>query len=261
MSGTVSVPNLFAAATSGTTPQLDADFAAIVAALNNPLTYAIYAVDSGSVNAYAITLAPPPATQAALLGVAIVFKTSVANTAASTLNVNALGAQAIVRPGGTAISAGQIPIGTVIVIWDGTNYVLQTGPDYKDGTWTPAITIGASSTGITYTSRTGDYLKVGKLVTIWFEIVLSSKGGLTGVVNIGGLPFPRGGTSSSICTLTWANMTTAVVNMQGVIAGSATPLIGVQHITAAATSLSSTDGTNLANTTLLSGVMSYLSTA
>lgn len=261
MSGTVSVPNLFAAASSGTTPQLDADFAALVAALNNPLTYAIYAVDSGSVNAYAITLAPPPATQAALLGVAIVFKANVANTAASTLNVNALGAQSIVRPGGTAISAGQIPIGTVIVIWDGTNYVLQTGPDYKESTWTPTMTIGGSSTGITYTSQVGDYLKVGKLVTIWFGITLSSKGGLAGAVSIGGLPFPRSGTATPICTLTWANMTTAVVNMQGVISGTATPVIGIQHIAAAATSYTGTDGANLANTTLLSGVISYPSTA
>lgn len=125
MSGTVSVPNTFGAATSGTTPQLDANFTALTAAFNNPLTYAIYAVDSGSANAYVITLSPPPANQAALLGVAIAFKANTSNTAASTLNVNSLGAQAIVRPGGAPGQGGDI-VGTVIVVWDGTNYVLQT---------------------------------------------------------------------------------------------------------------------------------------
>lgn len=126
MSGTVSVPNVFGAATSGTTPQLDANFTAVVAALNNPITYAIYSTDSGAVNAYVATLVPPPANQAALLGVDIAFKATTPNTGASTLNVNAQGAQAIVRPGGAPVQAGDIA-GTVCVIWDGTNYVLQSG--------------------------------------------------------------------------------------------------------------------------------------
>ena len=127
MSGTITVPTLFAAATSGTTVQLDAAIAALTAAFNNPLTYAQYSTDSGAVNAYVATLAPAPATQAALLGVVIAFKATTANTLASTLNVNALGVQSIVRPGGTALTAGAIS-GTVLVVWDGTNYVLQTIP-------------------------------------------------------------------------------------------------------------------------------------
>ena len=125
MSGTITVPNLFAAATSGTTVQLDADFAALTAAFNNPLTYAQYSTDSGAVNAYVATLAPAPATQAALLGVVIAFKATTANTAASTLNVNAQGVQAIVRPNGSAVQGGDIA-GTVLIVWDGTNYVLQS---------------------------------------------------------------------------------------------------------------------------------------
>ena len=125
MSGTITVPTLFAAATSGTTVQLDAAIAALTAAFNNPLTYAQYSTDSGAVNAYVATLAPAPATQAALLGVVIAFKATTANTAASTLNVNALGAQAIVRPGGGALVSADLT-GTVLVVWDGTNYILQS---------------------------------------------------------------------------------------------------------------------------------------
>jgi hypothetical protein len=55
----------------------------------------------------------------------LAFKANAINTASSTLNANALGAQSIVRPGGAALQAGDI-FGTVIVVWDGTNYVLQT---------------------------------------------------------------------------------------------------------------------------------------
>ena len=128
MSGTVTLPNLFAAATSGTTVQLDADFAALTAAFNNPLTYAQYSTDSGAVNAYVATLAPAPANQAALLGVVIAFKVTTPNTLASTFNANALGVQAIVRPGGGALAAGDMS-GTVLLVWDGTNYNLQSRPN------------------------------------------------------------------------------------------------------------------------------------
>lgn len=126
MSGTVSVPNTFGAATSGTTPQLDANFTALVAALNNPLTYAINSTDSGAVNAYVATLAPAPSSQASLLGVQIIFKNTAANTGASTLNVNGLGVQAIVDRRGVALSAGMLPANAVsIFMWDGSNYILQ----------------------------------------------------------------------------------------------------------------------------------------
>lgn len=133
MTKPVSIPNAFSAPTTGTTVQLDANFTTLRDAINDTLTYANYATDSGSVNAYAITLSPAPAAQANLLGVVVTWKANTANTAASTLNVNALGAQNIVRPGGGAVQAGDIN-GVVAVVWDGTNYVLQTA--------TPANAVG-----------------------------------------------------------------------------------------------------------------------
>lgn len=127
MSKPLVIPNLFAAVTTASTVNLDADLAAIAAAINDPLTYAVYAVDSGAANAYVITLAPAPANQAALLGVPVTFKAANANTTASTLNPNALGAQNIVNRDGTTLVAGQIPLnGIATVIWDGTNYQLQS---------------------------------------------------------------------------------------------------------------------------------------
>ena len=61
--------------------------------------------------------------------------------------------------------------------------------DYEEGTWTPVLVFGSGSTGITYSTQQGTYTKVGRTVTIRFEISLSSKGSSTGEASITGLPF------------------------------------------------------------------------
>jgi len=64
----------------------------------------------------------------------------------------------------------------------------NTLDDYEEGTWTPSIT--ASSGSITsYASRTGTYVKVGSLVMVSIEMVLSNKGTIGSAIRISGLPF------------------------------------------------------------------------
>jgi hypothetical protein len=72
----------------------------------------------------------------------------------------------------------------------------NTLDDYEEGTWTPAITFGGGSTGITYSFQQGFYTKIGNTVTVQFRINLSSKGSSTGSAVLGGLPFSVGGTYS-----------------------------------------------------------------
>jgi hypothetical protein len=72
---------------------------------------------------------------------------------------------------------------------------VNTLDDYEEGTWTPALTIGGGTTGITYSVQTGKYSKVGNIVSISIEIVTSSKGALTGSVAMAGLPFTSNGNS------------------------------------------------------------------
>ena len=68
--------------------------------------------------------------------------------------------------------------------------------DYEEGTWTPTISFGGASTGITYAaSRAGQYTKVGRQVTLTAYILLTNKGTSTGAASIGGLPFVIGSTS------------------------------------------------------------------
>ena len=80
-----------------------------------------YATATGSSNAYAVTL---PLDMTALLeGVPIAFKANHTNTGACTLNVNGLGAVAMVRGGSTALAAGNIRSGQIVTVaYDGTSF-------------------------------------------------------------------------------------------------------------------------------------------
>ena len=60
---------------------------------------------------------------------------------------------------------------------------------YEEGTWTPVLRFGGASTGITYTTQAGTYTRIGRTVTIRFEILLSNKGSSSGEADITGLPF------------------------------------------------------------------------
>lgn len=65
----------------------------------------------------------------------------------------------------------------------------NTLDDYEEGTWTPGMTFGGSATGITYSTQTGYYVKVGRLVFFMGTITLTNNGSGTGAANITGLPF------------------------------------------------------------------------
>jgi hypothetical protein len=65
----------------------------------------------------------------------------------------------------------------------------NTLDDYEEGTWTPVLRFGGATTGITYSTQNGSYIKVGKNIFITLYILLSSKGSATGIASITGLPF------------------------------------------------------------------------
>ena len=65
---------------------------------------------------------------------------------------------------------------------------VNTLDDYEEGTWTPTLLIGGSSTGMTQSSSVASYVKVGNMVTCEFQISLSNKGSSGGAVTLV-LPF------------------------------------------------------------------------
>ena len=60
---------------------------------------------------------------------------------------------------------------------------------YEEGVWTPVLSFGGGTTGITYDNRDGEYTRIGRQVTIHFMLNLSDKGSSTGYATVTGLPF------------------------------------------------------------------------
>lgn len=157
-------------------------------------------------------------------------------------------------------SAGQI----VFPATQNASTNANTLDDYKEGTWTPTIGGSGGQSGQAYTTQVGTYVKIGKRVTCDFNIVLSTLGTVTTNAQIQGLPFTSQNTTDAIWTMsvgTWANFTTAITFLSGVLAANAT-VITLRHIAgAAAVSTSPVLQADLANTTQIVGSISYTADA
>jgi hypothetical protein len=79
---------------------------------------------------------------------------------------------------------------------------------YAEGTWTPNLTFGGASVGITYTSRICGYITIGAFVFVFGQFTLSSKGSSVGGALIGGLPFTSGPTYRTTGSVGYTTMTT-----------------------------------------------------
>jgi hypothetical protein len=123
--------------------------------------------------------------------------------------------------------------------------------------WTPALTLGGASVGMTYGTQVGQYYAMGYLIFAMFNIVLTAVGSSTGAATIS-LPIAAGGTNrigggglwnysnlTSVTTFPWLNIAASGTTAALVQAGSAT----VAALTDA----------NIASTTTLQGWMLYLS--
>lgn len=81
-----------------------------------------FAVDTGTANAYVASVSPTPTLVA---GSCFYIKCVHANTGASTLNLNGLGAKALTKNGTTALAGAEISANQIIqVIYDGTQFQL-----------------------------------------------------------------------------------------------------------------------------------------
>jgi hypothetical protein len=74
--------------------------------------------------------------------------------------------------------------------------------DYEEGTWTPSLKFGGNFNG-SYSTQTGYYTRVGRLVTFSFRITLTSKGSNTGNAQVFGLPFNVKGNDAAYSAATF----------------------------------------------------------
>ena len=118
--------------------------------------------------------------------------------------------------------------------------------DYEEGDWTPGVSFGGGTTGITYTAQAGRYTKIGRMVYCLGVVELSSKGSSTGSALITGAPFANsstaGGTGSS--KVSYSAFTAGVQEFGLQTQGSATSFLPVKSVTGTNTVLTDADFTN-----------------
>jgi hypothetical protein len=120
--------------------------------------------------------------------------------------------------------------------------------DYETGVFTPTLSFGGASVGITYSNQYGRYTKVGRQVTVQVGMYLTSKGTSTGGAVVSGLPFnvttQAGGFGSYSGTFKGAGMA-SLSNATNVIADeNTTTLLLEENVAAGAVALTNANFTN-----------------
>jgi hypothetical protein len=119
--------------------------------------------------------------------------------------------------------------------------------------WTPVLNFGGGTTGITYSSQVGSYVRLGNVVFFNMEIILTNKGSSTGLAAITGLPITSH--QATIHAIS-ANALTFTGQVNARIAGGSTTIsLDSFATTGARANLSDTA---FANTTFIQVTGSYI---
>jgi hypothetical protein len=123
-----------------------------------------YAADTGSANVYAV--APSPAITVYATGQVVTLKPVNANTGASTLNVNSLGAKNIKMPDGSALPTGAMSAsGVYALMYDGTNFVLMNPATIINWLLARGTALASAST-VDLGAADSDYVEISGTTTI-----------------------------------------------------------------------------------------------
>lgn len=118
-----------------------------------------YAVAGGSANALTATLVPAPDAYSA--GFHVRLKIASNNTGSATLDVNGLGAKTIKRPDGSNLASGNMVAGSVVeLVYDGTNWFLQTAQATNTNTSSGGLTTVAVADPITGDGTSGNPIDI-----------------------------------------------------------------------------------------------------
>ncbi len=169
-------------------------------------------------------------------GVATNLTGTAAGLTAGTVTTNANLTGPITSVGNATSIASQTGTGTKIVV--DTNPILigptlgvasatsinfgqTTLSTYQEGTFTPAFVLGGGS--VTYTTQTGVYTRIGRLVCIEANVVVNAATTPSGTLQVSGLPFTSSATTKGAFAVEasgWA--ATAVTEIVGSVDPSAT---------------------------------------
>lgn len=127
----------------------------------------------------------------------------------------------------------------------------NTLDDYEQGTWTPSFQ--ATSGSATYTTQTGNYVKVGRMVTVTFYIAVNVSSSLVCNGNIAGLPFTTSNSNYAGASFSvWSGSFGGYCTVLGLSGGAATTIqlraTGTANAAPVLITPSITNGTEIAGT-------------
>jgi hypothetical protein len=96
---------------------------------------------------------------------------------------------------------------------------------YEEGTFTPTIILGGGS--VTYTTQTGSYTRIGRLVTVQINLVVNVATTPSSTLEIGGMPFTIAATTKGAASILASGMTASATTTW---MGSATPSTSVLRL-------------------------------
>lgn len=123
----------------------------------------------------------------------------------------------------------------------------NTLDDYREAVFTPTISFGGASVGITYSSQSGFFTKIGREVHFRLIIGLTAKGSSTGAASIDDLPFNSNATVNNFSAVSMRPRNTSFADMMQGFISTNTSSISLEEITNAGT-VTSLDDTNFTNT-------------
>jgi hypothetical protein len=175
--------------------QINANIPPLITTGGGTPTYVPAGQVAGTANA--ITLTPTIPNTGYAAGQRYSFKPTAANSGPTTVAVSALAAKSVLAGDGSALTGGEWNnLGIVDIQYNGTAFILLNESQGSGIlTFTPTLSFGGASAGLTYGVQTGNYMKIGRMVHFSLDILLSNKGGSVGDSQIAGLPYP--------CNIAW----------------------------------------------------------
>lgn len=154
--------------------------------------------------------------------------------------------------GGATAGAGGIAFpATAVAVAD-----VNTLDDYEEGTFSPGISFGGGTTGITYALQSGSYTKIGNRVFCTGKVELTTKGSSTGDALITGLPFTIANSNDALSAASLRMADVSFADFPQAYGVAATTTIALEEITNAGTRTTLVD-TNFANSSFITFSFNY----
>jgi len=141
--------------------------------------------------------------------------------------------------------------------------IKDSGVAYSVGTWTPSLFNTGSGT---YTRQLGTYIRIGRLVVAWYDIIINTASFTGGTTQLDGLPvaasLPSGSTQMTVGLSRWSGTTSSWCSMQWTFGNADTlrPFLQGVKTAAAASAFSHLFGSEIAAGMTLAGFLVYPTT-